>query len=330
MLKIIVVFIALAISVIGFKYIDTPFIWIPFSWFIAAIFLVSLSTKISAKKIWLIVSAIALTFGILEGYFVVFGSEFNRINIKGDNSAEYSMPDDLLGSVPIKNISKSVSRYYKDDLLYSVKYTIDDKGMRISTPSNEVNFKDQKCVIFFGGSFTFGHGVNDDQSLPYLISKLSDGKFETFNLAFNGYGPHQMLAILENSLEKEAIDCVPQYAIYTGIINHVRRTGGEGVDKHGPRYVFNSDGQIVRDGNFDSDGMKTDKSFKDGYINIPLKILSKSTMVTGLANEYIIAQYISSYMNLYMSVVEKSMRIFKNRYPDSDFVFIFWDRHKGG
>lgn len=76
--------------------------------------------------------------------------------------------------------------------------------------------------------------------------------------------------------------------------------------------------------------MKTDKSFKDGYINIPLKILSKSTMVTGLANEYIIAQYISSYMNLYMSVVEKSMRIFKNRYPDSDFVFIFWDRHKGG
>jgi len=74
--------------------------------------------------------------------------------------------------------------------LYDVTYTIGDDGLRI-TPKYELNELDQ-CIVIFGGSFTLGEGLNDEESMPYLIGNFS--KFNTYNLGFYGYGPHQMLS----------------------------------------------------------------------------------------------------------------------------------------
>ena len=74
----------------------------------------------------------------------------------------------------------------------------------------------------------------------------------TYNLAFNGYGPHQMLAILENGLEREVVHCKPDIDIYQGIVHHVARVNGiVKWDSHGPRYVLNDDGDLYQDGHFD-------------------------------------------------------------------------------
>lgn len=84
--------------------------------------------------------------------------------------------NDILGYAP-RSRNTIVSKKYRDEqLLYDVTYTIGDDGLRI-TPKYELIELNQ-CVVFFGGSFTFGEGLNDEESMPYLVGKLS--KFNTY------------------------------------------------------------------------------------------------------------------------------------------------------
>ena len=80
-------------------------------------------------------------------------------------------------------------------------YTIGPNGLRVSPPYEEV--ADVPCALFFGGSFTFGTGVEDDEALPYVAGILSEGKYRVYNFGYRGYGPHQMLAALESGLRSE-------------------------------------------------------------------------------------------------------------------------------
>ena len=55
------------------------------------------------------------------------------------------------------------------------------------------NLTKQKSLNFFGGSFAFGFGLNDNETMPYLLQKyLKNWKIENYGI--NGYGVHQMLA----------------------------------------------------------------------------------------------------------------------------------------
>ena len=62
-------------------------------------------------------------------------------------------------------------------------------------------------VAFFGCSFMFGHGVEDDQTLPYYFVREAGGTFEGFNFAGEGWGPHQMLREIENRLRSPGGRC---------------------------------------------------------------------------------------------------------------------------
>lgn len=44
-----------------------------------------------------------------------------------------------------------------------------------------------------GGSFVFGIGLEDEQTLPWLLNK-SQLKYRVYNLGFSGYGPNDLLA----------------------------------------------------------------------------------------------------------------------------------------
>ena len=85
----------------------------------------------------------------------------------------YYQSDDILGYRPIKNTVKlSARRYYRDELLYDVRYTIGPDGLRQSMPFGDVN-SPAGCVVFFGGSFTYGEGVNDHETMPFQVGQLT-------------------------------------------------------------------------------------------------------------------------------------------------------------
>lgn len=80
------------------------------------------------------------------------------------------------------------------ELIYEAKYSIGGDGFR-KTPNE--NLENQHRVNFFGCSFTFGEGINDDETLPYFVKQISSN-LSVKNFGFHGYGVHQALAILQS------------------------------------------------------------------------------------------------------------------------------------
>jgi len=102
-------------------------------------------------------------------------------------------------------------------------FEIDNKGRRF-TPQPSISNKKLNC-LFFGCSFTFGTGVNDDQTLPYFFGQLHP-EMEIYNYGIPGGSPQE---IYLQSSHPENFDDIPQrptIIIYTFISDHLRRLKG--------------------------------------------------------------------------------------------------------
>ena len=71
------------------------------------------------------------------------------------------------------------------------------------------------------------------------------------NLAYSGYGPHQMLANLKSGRVRQICPQAPKVVIFQVIPDQVRRVKGwVSYNRHGPRFVLD-DGTVRRSGNLD-------------------------------------------------------------------------------
>ncbi|MGH6817801.1 MAG: SGNH/GDSL hydrolase family protein [Methylovirgula sp.] len=80
-------------------------------------------------------------------------------------------------------------------LIYSVDYTIDDHLLRRTLSGSA-----EPAVAFFGGSFTFGEGLADSETLPQDYADLTGRKTRVLNFGFLGYGPQQFLRALQTGM----------------------------------------------------------------------------------------------------------------------------------
>ena len=147
-----------------------------------------------------------------------------------DNST-FWLPDALLGYSYKPSEKEITSKYVLvdemnsiKDILYDVTYNIDDFGNRVSL--SPVRQKYGRTAIFVGGSFAFGEGVEDSETLPSLFA-LKSG-LRAYNLGMHGYGAHQALMQLSNSdlLEKRVDSQKVDIVFYRFIVDHVSRVAG--------------------------------------------------------------------------------------------------------
>jgi hypothetical protein len=308
------VILACGISLFSLKYFFLPFFWIALTWFLVIIYGLLIVTTTTIRVILVNIGAIILTLGIFELYLSHKANE-----LKYTYEKDYFVPHEFLGYAPQKGFKHySARRHFKNKLIYDVTYTIDSHGLRIGPITNNSN-KNAKCVLFFGCSFTFGEGLNDDETMPYLVGSMSNGKYNTYNFGFHGYGPHQMLAILEHGLEKKITDCKPKYAIYQAIMDHVKRSAGLAYwDKDGPRYILNQNGEVIFTGRFsDNSPRKNDLATKG------IDQLKKSLILEKI---FFKIRSINNDIDLFVAIVDKAKTIFENRYPGSKFYVLFWDK----
>jgi hypothetical protein len=126
------------------------------------------------------------------------------------------------GSMPSPNTATEFKEYLGGRMIADVVYKIDASSLReIPAP---VQGRPHK-VAFFGCSFMFGHGLENDQTLPYYFVREARGTFEGFSFAGEGWGPHQMLREIETGFVRR-IAGVPDFAIYEAIPDHLRRVAG--------------------------------------------------------------------------------------------------------
>ena len=185
-----------------------------------------------------------LAFGVTFAMFFAeaAAAAYNaRQATNGSLTSEYSPPsitnyDHELG-FSLKPGGKVVhTRRWSDSILFRVTYTITDAGVR-RTRGNA----DGDTWLFMGCSFTFGEGVEDDETLPSRFSEELGWNANVVNLAFSGYGPHQMLRMLETGRLKGAGRPV-KHVIYQAISHHVTRAAGRAwFDLEGPAYKISGD-----------------------------------------------------------------------------------------
>ena len=233
-----------------------------------------------------------------------------------------------LGYAYLKRPGFSEATRFKGRLLYEVTYSLDEHGLRIGPPFKADPTITPTCLLFFGDSFTFGEGVKDEETLPYLTGIKSNNRYQVYNFGFLGYGPHQMLAQLQHGLVNEVIKCTPRYAFYQALPSHVSRAVGlEAWDQAGPRYMLDKEGRIVARGHFSDErqpGFHT--ALRRIHQTLPYYArhsLEKAALYRGLL--YMRRPIESGDIAVFTGIVGESRRILEQWYPEIKFHILFWD-----
>jgi hypothetical protein len=133
--------------------------------------------------------------------------------------------------------------------IYDVIYSFDEQGNRAS--SQPAVSSGRGRAVFLGGSFMFGEGLDDEQTLPSQFSLVSGRP--VINAGMHGYGSHQAYRLLEDQVTyqdrigDQAVDLV----VYRMIGDHANRASGRySWDRHGPCYQLNGKSQLQYQGSF--------------------------------------------------------------------------------
>lgn len=226
--------------------------------------------------------------------------------------AAWRIRDDDVGVRPAPGVSWREALWLGDEAIYDVVYTTDAHGRRVTPEAT--GGEDALCVLFFGCSFSFGTGIGDADTLPWLTSEAMGRRHEVHNFSFSGWGPHQMLAALEAGSVERSLPCEPTHALYVSIHDHVRRVAGRSPwDPHGPRFELREDGSVVRDGNFDD---------RPSLLRA-WPWLGRSELVRILSERFRETQ---RDFDLFAAVVAASRDRVASRWPGVDFRVLLWDK----
>jgi hypothetical protein len=214
-------------------------------------------------KDWLLAGAIsllaavaaALAFGAWKNSDFVDGQS-DRLSMEGtfvngfyDQGDNKGIAD--VGFIALPNKHVTAVRKLDSRVIFDASYTTGPDGFRIVPKVDNA----RRCVLLFGDSFTFGEGVNDDETTAAQLVARSKGQVEVKNLGIGGWGPHQFLAGLQSGRFQRAISCEPTDAVYLMIAAHTARAAGRGKwDRFGPMFVVDDKGRPVRAGNFNTVG----------------------------------------------------------------------------
>jgi hypothetical protein len=297
----------------------SPYVWL----FSIEGILFLLAAAASRRRTRVICANIGLISLVLLGFEVVLmlsGDDESTERFTGTYTRGYTDPDHpILGYAPYPNNVATSTKHIGDEWIYSVSYTIGPDALRV-TP--EASDDARGSVLFFGGSFTFGEGVEDEDTLPYRVGVLTEGSYAIHNFALHGYGPHQMLSALEHGYVRDRVDHPPSYVIYAGAAFHAERVCGVPWDQNGPRYVLSHDGSVDYQGRF---------SDPRGRAHEAARWLRKRINWSALGRE-ILKRLTTEYRedrDLYLAIVDASRRYVEGTYPGCEFHVIFWDNMAG-
>lgn len=231
------------------------------------------------KHVFYNISALFITLFIFEIYSSLTWkeSDIGKNAIFSGSFVENSLvsgPKEYVGYGPVEDSSFEVSSIRKNgnSLIYDVSHTFCN-GKRLVPNNNESS---HQYIALLGGSYAFGDGLNDNQTLPYFINKYSNSKFNIHNHAFNGYGTHQALKIIEEKIihSENLIVSDSNVVIYWYIPQHIGRAAGHSIwDPYGPCYEIEND-CLVYKGSFDKN-----RWFKQNSITKRVKAIWRNSFL---------------------------------------------------
>jgi hypothetical protein len=317
---------AAAISLVALKYFTVPYLWI-FLVGSAALFVTAVFDR-RRRALWFNVACIGVGLGIFEHYLWTSGYkgyEARRVN-EGNVDQRIHAPHGQLGWAPLAGTVATQKLFFEGEVVYDVSYTIGPNGLRISSPTAAGNDPSPKCILFFGDSFTFGQGLEDQQTLPFQVHEKSMQRYRTYNFGVNGYGAHQMLSALQDGLVHDVVQCERSqvsHVFYQGITEHARRSAGRlWWESRGPRYVLTEDGGVRREGDFeDHEDYAEDRTF----VQILGTQIFKSMIYQAIAQGRYVRMYSRDMIDLYLGIIDEARSVVRADFPSAEFHVLLWD-----
>lgn len=304
--------IAILITYLSGRFLPVPFLWIGVACGALLGGLAMVARNVTARAIFVNLAVACATVGMIEGYLAT--QKKSTRHFEGAYVERYfdKSPSPILGYRPYKNTVVDSRRYFHDELIYDVTYSIDANGLRSSTPVPQTG--SDRCILFFGGSFTFGEGVEDDETAAYRVGQRLDGRYRIFNFGFHGYGPHQMLSALESDLVGSITDCDVRYVFYQGLVEHVQRSAGLGLwDLTGPRYVLSERG-VERRGSL----------FEAYHLPLPIIELLKKSLIFNKVIGWLYGAVGDEEIELYLAIIDRSRNVVADLFPAARFHVLQW------
>lgn len=144
----------------------------------------------------LILLSLILPFVVMEAYFQMTG--LHRFDLKDcfEHRVFVDQEKHLLHPNPGEVVE--YNHEINGEEIYRFRGTFDHIGRRFTGPLKGTSVGH----AFFGGSYTFGSGLYDEQTVPYLFSELSG--LDTYNYGRSGFSPSgALLQLLRLDLDKQ-------------------------------------------------------------------------------------------------------------------------------
>lgn len=135
--------------------------------------------------------------------------------------------DPLLGIRPKASVTSRERVTLLGQQIYDVEYGTDYLHRRITQVTCEK--QRQFNAIFFGCSYTFGTGVQQDETLPAQFGVYAQD-FIPLNYAASGWGPQHMWVLLQNDHLIETFSRQAGIVLYVFIDDHLNRIMGNRTD----------------------------------------------------------------------------------------------------
>ena len=293
-----------------------------FSAFIASLLFKSKIRQL--QHLTLIFTSSVIPIILIESIFAcaLFFREHTKFNASGSYTKKFFKRDKLLGytSIPeikVNSAKKAINR--QDTLvLYDVRYTIDSLSRRW-TPVSAKSKANKQYALFFGCSFTFGEGVNDDETYPYYFSR-SDSIFTPYNYGLCGYGTQQMLARLQACNLRAAISEPSGIAIYLHIPMHINRVIGD-------MFVHNIWGANMPYYDLEAGKLIYKGSFKNGrpFISKLYSFLGKSNTLRYF-NVNFPVKINTHHFDVTSRLIEESYQTYKRQFGNDNFFVVIYHR----
>lgn len=201
-----------------------------------------------------------------------------------------------------------------DKPLFDAKYTFDRNNRRIMPKADEHPKAD---LLVFGCSFTFGYGLEDEQTWPYKLAELLGPTWLVENYGQNGFGAQQMLGMIEDK-KIDVPDAPVRQALFLAIRDQIRRNSG--------LFLMDSityreeDGKLVR-------GERTSDSKLMFLFRLP-KIFNGSQFVRETCRMvmYKLAAIMNSrHTELYVAMLAESAKLLRDHYQTALTVLLWPD-----
>lgn len=197
------------------------------------------------------------------------------------------------------------------EIVYDAIYTFDEHSRRVTLIKKTSSYN--KFIALFGCSFTYGNGLNDNQTINYNIA-AQNKEFYPYNYAIGGTGINSTLALVQRTDFSSQIPEKKGFFVEVYISAHVDRAAGVLPAlqwlENTPYFVVTNDNKVERQG-----------SFKTGrpIYNFTLQWINRLFGNNILSGRFFPSLNAKDYI-YYCRLAEEVRDVLKQKSPGNEFV----------